>query len=479
MKIKLLILFFALTISVFSAEKGGTYTVPEERYTYEQICELTENYKRHGYSWQRTHLDDYRSEQCVKIGKYFYIKRKTSTYVIDSQGMVVSHHHPYKPRIENHWTLFRTFMENCSTVAWSDSEHSRNELPLLEKISEDEYIITVNEYVINPEGWQKIPVRVIRAYIHKGAVLCSLRQKCVGLGLRFYNNPKFSAEQFREEQIQVLRNLYKMYVTGEIAMSALSEEALQAEDAMLRLRDKEADWTVDKQWLEWHNTRMSGNGSFMHEFWEYRGNWGKQIAGILKLPKCDGAGVFPNVNAGVWTKDVAEKIHAVTGEKWHEVKSDGGMHSYTVWLHHEKSSTNLRFMIFHHYEAKDARDWVLSMCAYEPDLEDRKFGMVGTPFNSKLSQRETVEDLVSMLKVNPGWVGDMDFCFHPIIDDWGAEVENSEKRAVYFVRGNTGVALFSDNAEYDVLPIARAIDAELIKGIKQKKKKESTRESDK
>ncbi len=479
MKIKLLILFFALTISVFSAEKGGTYTVPEERYTYEQICELTENYKRHGYSWQRTHLDDYRSEQCVKIGKYFYIKRKTSTYVIDSQGMVVSHHHPYKPRIENHWTLFRTFMENCSTVAWSDSEHSRNELPLLEKISEDEYIITVNEYVINPEGWQKIPVRVIRAYIHKGAVLCSLRKKCVGLGLRFYNNPKLSAEQFREEQIQVLRNLYKMYVTGEIAMSALSEEALQAEDAMLRLRDKEADWTVDKQWLEWHNTRMSGNGSFMHEFWEYRGNWGNQIAGILKLPKCDGAGVFPNVNAGVWTKDVAEKIHAVTGEKWHEVKSDGGMHSYTVWLHHEKSSTNLRFMIFHHYEAKDARDWVLSMCAYEPDLEDRKFGMVGTPFNSKLSQREKVEDLVSMLKVNPGWVGDMDFCFHPLVDDWGVEVEGSEKRAVYFVRGNTGVALFSDNAEYNVLPIARAIDAELIKGIKQKKKKESTRESDK
>ncbi len=479
MKIKLLILFFALTISVFSAEKGGTYTVPEERYTYEQICELTENYKRHGYSWQRTHLDDYRSEQCVKIGKYFYIKRKTSTYVIDSQGMVVSHHHPYKPRIENHWTLFRTFMENCSTVAWSDSEHSRNELPLLEKISEDEYIITVNEYVINPEGWQKIPVRVIRAYIHKGAVLCSLRKKCVGLGLRFYNNPKFSAEQFREEQIQVLRNLYKMYVTGEIAMSALSEEALQAEDAMLRLRDKEADWTVDKQWLEWHNTRMSGNGSFMHEFWVYRGNWGKQIAGILKLPKWDGAGVFPNVNAGVWTKDVSEKIHAVTGEKWHEVKSDGGMHSYTVWLHHEKSSTNLRFMIFHHYEAKDARDWVLSMCAYESDLEDRKFGMVGTPFNSKLSQRETVEDLVCMLKVNPGWVGDMDFCFHPLVDDWGVEVEGSEKRAVYFVRGNTGVALFSDNAEYDVLPIARAIDAELIKGIKQKKKKESTRESDK
>lgn len=479
MKIKLLILFFALTISVFSAEKGGTYTVPEERYTYEQICELTENYKRHGYSWQRTYLDDYRSEQCVKIGKYFYIKRKTSTYVIDSQGMVVSHHHPYKPRIENHWTLFRTFMENCSTVAWSDSEHSRNELPLLEKISEDEYIITVNEYVINPEGWQKIPVRVIRAYIHKGAVLCSLRKKCVGLGLRFYNNPKFSAEQFREEQIQVLRNLYKMYVTGEIAMSALSEEALQAEDAMLRLRDKEADWTVDKQWLEWHNTRMSGNGSFMHEFWVYRGNWGKQIAGILKLPKWDGAGVFPNVNAGVWTKDVAEKIHAVTGEKWHEVKSDGGMHSYTVWLHHEKSSTNLRFMIFHHYEAKDARDWVLSMCAYESDLEDRKFGMVGTPFNSKLSQRETVEDLVCMLKVNPGWVGDMDFCFHPLVDDWGVEVEGSEKRAVYFVRGNTGVALFSDNAEYDVLPIARAIDAELIKGIKQKKKKESTRESDK
>ena len=52
----------------------------------------------------------------------------------------------------------------------------------------------------------------------------------------------------------------------------------------------------------------------------------------------------------------------------------------------------------------------------------------------------------------------------------GAEVENSEKRAVYFVRGNTAVAVFADNAEYDVLPIARAIDADLIKGLKREKK---------
>lgn len=465
MKIKLLILFFALTSSVFSAEKDGTYTVPEERYTYEQICELTENYKRHGYSWQRTHLDDYRSEQCVKIGKYFYIKRKTSTYVIDSQGMVISHHHPYKPRIENHWTLFRTFMENCSTVAWSDSEHSRNELPLLEKISEDEYIITVNEYVINPEGWQNIPVRVIRAYIHKGAVLCSLRKKCVGLGLRFYNNPKLSAEQFREEQIQVLRNLYKMYVTGEIAMTALSEEALQAEDAMLRLRDKESDWTVDKQWMAWHNSHMSGNGSFMQEFWVYRGNYGIRISGALKLPELSEKVVWPNVNVGVWTKGIAAKLRKLTGDTWHEVSTDGGENSYTALLHNEKRDVGVRVMLYHHYSVAAAREWVLSMCAYEPDLEDRKFGMVGTPFNSKLSQRETVEDLVSMLKVNPGWVGDMDFCFHPLVDDWGVEVEGSEKRAVYFVRGNTGVAVFADKAEYDVLPIARAIDAALVKGM--------------
>lgn len=49
-------------------------------------------------------------------------------------------------------------------------------------------------------------------------------------------------------------------------------------------------------------------------------------------------------------------------------------------------------------------------------------------------------------------------------------MENSEKRAVYFVRGNTAVAVFADNAEYDVLPIARAIDADLIKGLKREKK---------
>lgn len=479
MKKIIILIFFALSISVFSSEVLGTNKSKEEKYTYAQICELTKSYKRHQHSLQVTYLKDYRSEEYVKIGKYFYIKRGTRTLVIDSQGMVVSQHHPYKARIENQWELFRAYMEECSTVARANHNSVMDEDPLLEKISEDEYIITVNEWVINPDGWQKTPVRVIRAYIYNGAVLCSLRKVCFGLGLRLYRNPKFTEAQFRDEQLEVLRNIYKIYVTCEISMIPLSEEAKQAESAMKSLKKKESDWTIDKQWLEWHNTRMSGNGSFMHEFWEYRGNLGNQIAGILKLPKCDGAGVFPNVNAGVWTKDVAEKIHAVTGEKWHEVKSDGGMHSYTVWLHHEKSSTNLRFMIFHHYEAKDARDWVLSMCAYEPDLEDRKFGMVGTPFNSKLSQRETVEDLVSMLKVNPGWVGDMDFCFHPLVDDWGVEVEGSEKRAVYFVRGNTGVALFSDNAEYNVLPIARAIDAELIKGIKQKKKKESTRESDK
>ena len=395
-------------------------------------------------------------------GDNYYIKEGTSTWVIDKDGVCIASFYPFCPRSIEDKDLKRLVLEDCVTCGWAHMDSMDEFSPRLEKVGHNEFIVTKLEYTYTPDcDGKPIMFRLICAYIKDGKVLGCIGRSSVGIGWRICNEPRFNARVFRDEQLYALRKLYDFYFEEKIKGQEYNEEAKRRLELLEKMRDKEADWCVDKQWLEWHNTRMSGNGSFMHEFWEYRGNWGNQIAGILKLPKWDGAGVFPNVNAGVWTKDVAEKIHAVTGEKWHEVKSDGGMHSYTVWLHHEKSSTNLRFMIFHHYEAKDARDWVLSMCMYEPDLVRRKNGdFVIEP-----------DKLASDLKSNPGWVGDMDFCFHPIIDDWGAEVENSEKRAVYFVRGNTGVALFSDNAEYDVLPIARAIDAELIKGIKQKKKK--------
>ena len=471
---KMCVCFFILLLTtVFGAsENRYDYDMDASMQTYEQVCVNTQDLSRTiNIRWRVSANRDCESKLYFESGDYYYIKEGLATWVVDKHGVCIATFIPYFASALDLENLKRVVFEDSVTRGWRQMDNLNICSPRLEKISDDEYIVTKLDCTYTPEcNGKAVMFRSICAYIKGDKVLICFNRSSIGIGLRICQEPAFSAWTFREEQLYALRRLYEFYFLKKISGKELNDEAKRRLTLLDKMRDKESDWTVDKQWMAWHNSHMSGNGSFMQEFWVYRGNYGIRISGALKLPELSEKVVWPNVNVGVWTKGIAAKLRKLTGDTWHEVSTDGGENSYTALLHNEKRDVGVRVMLYHHYSVAAAREWVLSMCAYEPDLEDRKFGMVGTPFNSKLSQRETVEDLVSMLKVNPGWVGDMDFCFHPLVDDWGVAVEGSEKRAVYFVRGNTGVAVFADKAEYDVLPIARAIDADLVKGMNNKAK---------
>ena len=54
-----------------------------------------------------------------------------------------------------------------------------------------------------------------------------------------------------------------------------------------------------------------------------------------------------------------------------------------------------------------------------------------------------------------------------LMDDEGLPVKGSEKRSIYFTRGNTAVGVFTDNPAFNVLPAARAIDKLLVEGMRK------------
>ena len=236
--------------------------------------------------------------------------------MIDKEGVcIAASFYPFSPRSIEDKDLKRLVLEDCVTSGWMHMDSMDEFSPRLEKVGHNEFIVTKLEYTYTPDcDGNAVMFRLICAYIKDGKVLGCVGRSSVGIGWRISNDPRFNARIFREEQLYALRQLYDFYFNETIKGREYNEEAKRRLKLLEKMRDKESDWCVDRQWLAWSNARLSGNGSFMHEFWEYRGNWGRAISQKWGLPETEQEITFPNVNAGVWTKRVAAKLNKLTGE---------------------------------------------------------------------------------------------------------------------------------------------------------------------
>ncbi len=73
------------------------------------------------------------------------------------------------------------------------------------------------------------------------------------------------------------------------------------------------------------------------------------------------------------------------------------------------------------------------------------------------------EEACSSTVIHPGKVGDFDLGVQPVLSPSGVIVPNSENSAVYFVRGTTAVMVVTTIPNMSVLPVARKLDALLLK----------------
>ena len=64
-------------------------------------------------------------------------------------------------------------------------------------------------------------------------------------------------------------------------------------------------------------------------------------------------------------------------------------------------------------------------------------------------------------------VGEYAVRLKPFVDTDGLPVKGSEKRSIYFTRGNTAVAVWTENPTFNVLPAAREIDKLLVEGMRK------------
>lgn len=73
------------------------------------------------------------------------------------------------------------------------------------------------------------------------------------------------------------------------------------------------------------------------------------------------------------------------------------------------------------------------------------------------------EDARSFTVFHPGKVGDFDLGVQPRLSPSGVIIPNSENAAVYFVRGTTAVMVVTTIPNISVLPVAKSLDALLLK----------------
>lgn len=464
--LKHLFSIFLLGILIHNVLDGREldYTPEQESYNYDEICEKTGGKDTHlKKMWPQPIFtqEENKSSYFVEIDGLYYIKKANEYYVLSKDGSCCSFHQPSKSGASNIWNTCRWVMEHTTTVRYQDPNIAKIEQPRIEKIGKDEYILTTKNRIALAEHGPIDYCRIIIAYIRNGNVLYSERYRCVGLSLRLNKDTDLTAEQYCKEQLQILKNLYKIYYSKEYTGHPLNSEAERRIKACQIIEEKERKWFTPLWAKNWGLAQKIRNKDFFTPAIAIQPYWGTQLSVLLKLQPLAREKSFPNINEGVATTDILKMMEKAYKYKWTIQEQDGGEISHTALLFNEEHHISVRYCIFHHYCAEEARKWLLSHSMLEANLTIKTDG----------TKDLTEQDIASGILINPNLIGDFDFCFHPIINNWGVVEVGSERRAIYFLRGNTGVIVAADTPNFDVLPVAKLIDEALKKKLNVNKER--------
>ncbi len=189
---------------------------------------------------------------------------------------------------------------------------------------------------------------------------------------------------------------------------------------------------------------------------------GADLAKILVLPEGNDTAVWPNVNKGRCVESWFQQKYGDKYSNWaypHEQQHADNDSSIACRLSITAAPGkaaapphDVTCIVVHFNSQRQARN-VLAQMRYSVTTGDSNLNFIA-----------------KNTRVKPGLVGDYDLALKPMLDANGAIIPRSEESALFFTRGNTAVMLHSSNEGYSVLPIARAIDAELKRGIEEANK---------
>lgn len=327
--------------------------------------------------------------------------------------------------------------------------------PRVEKISENEYIISSRKGAITDKGVIPRHFRTIDAYVRDGGIITTSGY-LDGLGPLLLKG-EVSEKTFREEQLAAYREVYHFAFCGK---GTVDDNPKVVKDYMARIaRNKEQTscWNMEAitplSQIAYERERENHPEKF-YSFGGYRDL--NSIRATLGLPQVKVPGLnegkFPNTNAGVATgKSVAKVLEKAAGRKWSDVlKERGGEHVYRADI--EFGDVTVSYLIDHTWHKEAAIHAMLN-------------------YSTLISQSGLKpEELAASLNPRRNLVGDFDLWQRPQLDDNGLPVKGSENSFVTFMRGNSVVTLWLsgyDNEVYDLRPLARAIDKLLVEGMRK------------
>ena len=199
------------------------------------------------------------------------------------------------------------------------------------------------------------------------------------------------------------------------------------------------------------------------------GHAAETIAALgLEIPQAPGK--IPNVNEGIHeSKDLAERLSRALARSSAKKAALVNIHEDGIWKELSfltGGNTRIRVVVACTYNISQAFRMIYSLTEAEfPDDADEDEILLGEDILDWAVYKPAA--LVGMLEQAEGVVGEYAIRRKQLIGEDGLPVKGSEKRSIYFTRGNTAVAVLADDPSFDVLPAARAIDKLLVEGMRK------------
>ena len=347
--------------------------------------------------------------------------------------------------------------------------------------------------VIEEDGFQFFMIPVSDTRNNPGGpryVLAEAYYKNNGMFVRSYGHQPMNLKMqlqdpelpgFRMPQARQCMEWAKMVLreqAGELRIGGNREE--QKRRIVLNNR-READLREKKKQEELRRKqeRLEKEPGYADELLPYNGRLtiGREVAAKLAMDLPRGTPSVLNVHRDILTEwDLGKLLLPVLntpgkkGGRFEYCKGKGPINDLGGIF--SRGETNVHvYLAFDMYDASQATRVMLALsaqkngdgdCLTEPDAP--KPGQKYSNSEHILTPDEIAER-IEVLRKPP--VGESAVRLRQLMDAEGLPVKGSEKRSIYFTRGNTAVGVWTEDPTFNVLPVAREIDRLLADMLRQ------------
>lgn len=313
-------------------EERFDYPQPQESYTWKDL-----NEKAPGWDgkYPPGMFQNARLNKCwaFQLNGKHYCQLRSYADILDEGNFLIASVVPLRATEGNFWEIALLIMDSVSPSSpYWHKDFGKKLDARLEKTGDDEYVVSITQWVSAPDGLLKKRFRYIKAYI-KGRCILAAGRRDYALGARIAKRPDMTEASFREEQLEALRTLHRFYFGDKKGISTRpateeDEARLMAYRKWKKDEDRWEDYATLMRWRRaWLDEERKRPGKFFYPFWHGHANE-FNLDEAFGLPKAPDTPTWPNVNEGALTgKQAAERLFSrAAGRKMRVTDSGGGSH---------------------------------------------------------------------------------------------------------------------------------------------------------